>query len=526
MKSVKRIKLLCLLLLANHGHVMYADNLVFTVTALCDDECEENLHDTSARKSDSALCRSRKSDEQAERRYINTVTVKSVEAPTLDSNGNLTEESAKILLAQAYNEGKLQNSAFKDINSLKVTDIKSREQGNFTEQLFLVESTCGNPAEKTFIFKGIGEADEIEMLVKGSRYEDFQPLVYPNAQDGYPQIVFPLAYFSYKDQHGRIRSLSLMNVASGKKVLALMGHFGSISSAQERESMHGMISAAYFQFGSQMARFYRRYARFWPGAIPMGIRHGDLHIGNVFYDHDSKQITLIDNNRIAKTIGQPENVWRDFVPLLIRREPRVKIDDAVYGEWLSLSVPGFMIGFLSAYPASEQLKVFDEIEKGISSYQKYENTKMRYQVGVVHQALYALGKNIKSCLYEGDMLKRVKKWMIKRPLVANDVGVNAKGEHGATVLHEAVEAHERLIVWPLIAAGADLNMRDNNGHTPLHIAARCNNTDAIKILVAAGADMNARTRNGHTPHDVAVSSKSKDAIAALRAFGAKKGAGR
>jgi hypothetical protein len=526
MKSVKILRLLYALCIASHAGVLHAQNLVFTINALADDEHQENLHETARIEDDRPLVRSRLADERAERNYINTVIVKSVEAPPLEPNGNLNEESARILLAQAYREGKLQNSAFKDINCLKVTDIKKQEQGNFTEQLFLVESSCGNAGDNRFIFKGIGEADEVEMLVKGSRHEDFQPLIYPNAQDGYPQIVFPFAYFSYKDQHGRIRSLALMNVASGQKILALMASYGSKSSIQEREGMHRMISEAYFFLGSQMARFYKRYGRGRAGLIPMGIRHGDLHIGNIFYDPNTKKITLIDNNRIAKTIGQPEYVWRDFVPLLVRREPRVKIDSAGYGEWLSLAAPSFMIGFLSVYPASDRIKLFEQIERSIATYKQNENKQMRYEKGVMSQALYTLGKNVQTCLHEGAVLKRVKKWVTKTPLVAEDVDVNTQDENGFTALHEAIAHHERLLWWPLIAAGANVNARDPKGNTPLHTAARGNNADAIKILVEAGADINARASNGQTPLDVATSNHSKDAITALRGYGAKKGTGR
>lgn len=515
--NVLNLRVLTLIVITNQCFVMRAEKLIVCINALIENSAPECA---VAHSSDEEFVVGTRRRADQRDSAANHVTL-NVEVPILDHHGHLTEESAKILLVQAYQDGKISNLAFQDIHCLTVTDIKQAHQGNFTEQLFLVESTCGNPGDGSFILKGIGEADEIEALVKGSHHKDFAPLIYPNIQEGYPQMVFPVAYFSYKDQRGKIRALSLMNVASGQKVLALMETFAHTASAQERESMHRTVSEAYFQLGAQMARFYRRYARSGANLIPMGIRHGDLHLGNVFYDANTKQITLIDNNRIAKTIGRPESVWRDFVPLLANRNPQVAMEPEVRDEWFALSAPSFMVGFLSAYPASDRVKIFEEIEKSISIYEHNEDKKIRYQKGVVYQALQAIGKSVRTYLYEGDILKRVKKSLAKRPLVAEDVGVNAKNEKGTTALHDAV-AHEGLVLWPLIAAGANVNARDRTGNTPLHDAARSNNADAIEILLAAGADRNARDRKGQTPLDVAVNTKSKDAAAALRGYGGKK----
>lgn len=515
--NVRSLRVLTLIIITNQCFVIRAERLLVCINALIESSAAECA---VAQSSDEECVVGTRRGAHQRDGSANHITLE-IEVPILDQHGCLTEESARILLAQAYQDGKITNPAFQDIQYLTVTDIKQAHQGNFTEQLFLIESMCGHPGDGSFILKGIGEADEIAALVKGSHHKDFEPIIYPNAQEGYPQMVFPLAYFSYKDQRGKIRSLSLMNVASGQKVLALMERFAHALNAQERESMHRTISEAYFQLGSQMARFYRRYARSGANLIPMGIRHGDLHLGNVFYDVNTKQITLIDNNRIAKTIGRPESVWRDFVPLLANRKLQVAMEVAVSDEWFALSAPSFMVGFLSAYPASDRVKIFEEIEKSISIYERNEDKKIRYQKGVVHQALLAIGKSVRTYLHEGDILKRVKKTLTKRPLVAEDVDINVRNEKGVTVLHEAV-AHERLVLWPLIAAGADVNVRDRNGNTPLHDAARSNNVNAIEILLAAGADRDVRDKKGYTPLDVAVNTKSKDAVAALRGYGGKK----
>lgn len=535
MKSVKLVYGLWVIMLVSHCFSLQAEDLVVTINALIHDAHEE---DRTACRNENVSCighddclghfeevsgllvRSRR----REPRELDNdeIVVKSVGVSALDRNGHLTEQSAKMLLAQAYSEGKLTNSAFKDIHRLKVTDIKSQEQGNNTAQLFLIESPCGNDGERLFILKGIEENNEITALVRGSRYEDFAPIIYPHAQDGYPQIVFPFAYLSYKDQNGQTQSLSLMNVASGEKVLSLMERFATKESAKDRNDMHRTISEAYFQMGAQMARFYRRYATSRVRMLPVGIRHGDLHVGNIFYDESTKQVTLIDNNRLANSINHSECVWRDFVPLLVKRRPRFNMSNAVYEEWFSLAMPNFLIGFLSVFPASDHLKILEELAKHMKQYESSENRRVGYQVGVVSQALYVLGKNIREYVYDVNFFKRLTKWIARRPVVAADVSVNAQDARGLPTLSDAVRT-EQILLWPLIAAGAKVNICDAELKTPLHHAAEINNADAIHILVRAGAEINAQAADGRTPLDCAIKKKCKDAVKALSHYRAQRG---
>jgi|GEM_PF-2079716 len=438
----------------------------------------------------------------------------------LDEWGNLTEDSIKALLAQAYDSGAVQYPIFQDTQSLTVRNIKAQEQGRSTEQLFFIESVDPDHAASRFILKGLPGDDEIESLVQGAHHELLAPIIYPCIQEGYPQIIFPIAYFSYKDQYARTRHLSLMPVASGYKVVSLRHAFAQKESDAERAKMHRLISETYFEIGAQMARFYKRYAMS-KHLVPMGMRHGDFHSGNIFYDPATRKITLIDNDHISKTLGRAECVWRDFLPMIVKVKRSEPMSDHLYSLWFAASAPSFIIGFLSAYPASDRMAVLKELTPCMATYKKGERIRKREQIGVLKEALQAVGKELKDFFYYGDVFKTIKNAITHRPLVAADVSVNAKDDNGMTILHEMV-TKEMFLFWSVIAAGADVNARDNNGNTPLHIAVRNNKLDTLHLLLEAGADIDVRNRVGQTPLDLAVQMKHKEVIDALRKSGPKK----
>lgn len=433
--------------------------------------------------------------------------------PALDDSGNLTEDSIRALLAQAHGMGALQDPIFQNTEYLHIKNIKAQEQGHFTEQLFLIESSDSQCAQSRFILKGLPDDDEIESLVFGANHESIAPITYPRMQEGYPQIIFPIAYFSYKDKQGRTRHLSLMPVASGYKVVSLRNAFAQKATDAERAQMQRIISETYYEIGAQMARFYKRYAMS-KQLVPMGTRHGDFHSGNIFYDPATRKITLIDNDHLSKTLGRAECVWRDFLPMIVKVKRSEPLSDHMYSLWFAASAPSFIVGFLSAYAANEQLAVLKELVPCIATYKRGERMRKREQIGVLKEALQAMGREFKDFFYYGDVYRSIKSVIAHRPLIATDVSVNAKDNKGMTILHEMV-TKDMSLFWTVIAAGADFNARDNSGNTPLHLAVQNNKIDAIRLLLEAGADIHVRNRAGNTPLDLAVRAKNKEAIKML-----------
>lgn len=471
------------------------------------DPCWQEIEDLG---NDAVIgCRGKGNNYNAQRALIR------MNISALDAWGNLTQDSIKVLLAQAYESGALYDSFFQDTQSLNIRNIKAQEQGRYTEQLFFIEASDSDHAQSRFILKGLPGDSEIESLMLSAKHELLAPLTYPSQQEGYPQFIFPIAYFSYKDQYGKTHHLSLMPVASGYKVVSLRNTFIGKSTDAERAQMRRLVSETYFQIGAQMARFYRRFAMSKQYLVPMGTRHGDFHPGNIFYDPVTKKVTLIDNDQVSKTLGRAECVWRDFLPLITKLKRNEPMDDHMYSIWFAASAPSFIIGFLSAYPASDQVKVLKELMPCRANYKKNERMRKREQIGVLKEALQAMGRELKDFFYYGDVFKIIKDEITQRPFVAADVNINTKDDKGMTILHEMV-TKDLFLFWPVIAAGADVNARDNNGNTPLHLAVSSNKLEAIDLLLEAGADIYARNRAGKTPLDLATRAKYKEALKMLQ----------
>lgn len=73
--------------------------------------------------------------------------------------------------------------------------------------------------------------------------------------------------------------------------------------------------------------------------------------------------------------------------------------------------------------------------------------------------------------------------------------VDARNEHGHTLLMAAAWHQWPKIVRLLLNHSADPNAHDNSGKTPLHHAA-VSSVDSVKLLLAAGADATARDGKG------------------------------
>ena len=100
--------------------------------------------------------------------------------------------------------------------------------------------------------------------------------------------------------------------------------------------------------------------------------------------------------------------------------------------------------------------------------------------------------------------------------LAQDGDVEARNEHGHTLLMAAAWHQWPKIVRLLLSHSADPNACDILGKTPLHHAA-VSSVDSVKLLLAAGADATARDHEGKS----VLGEWSYRADQILRAHGAK-----
>ncbi|KAI3706592.1 hypothetical protein L6452_24448 [Arctium lappa] len=92
-------------------------------------------------------------------------------------------------------------------------------------------------------------------------------------------------------------------------------------------------------------------------------------------------------------------------------------------------------------------------------------------------------------------------------LIDGRVTINAKDQHGWTVLHRASFKGHVEVVQILMRNGADIDIdaRDEDGYTALHCAVESGHVDVLELLVKRGADIEARTNKGATAMQIAES---------------------
>jgi Ankyrin repeats (3 copies) len=84
-------------------------------------------------------------------------------------------------------------------------------------------------------------------------------------------------------------------------------------------------------------------------------------------------------------------------------------------------------------------------------------------------------------------------------ILARDVDVNARNEHGMTALMRAANNGHAAVVRALLERGADPNIARNDKFTALALAAFFGHTETVRILIEHGAKTEVVTRAGTSP---------------------------
>jgi ankyrin repeat protein len=79
--------------------------------------------------------------------------------------------------------------------------------------------------------------------------------------------------------------------------------------------------------------------------------------------------------------------------------------------------------------------------------------------------------------------------------------VNAKDDHGYTLIYNAAFGGRLAVVKYLVEKGADVNAKNDDGKTPIFAAVVRDKFEVVKYLVEKGADVNAKDDDDKTPLD-------------------------
>lgn len=206
-------------------------------------------------------------------------SIQKIKVPSALKTKKLTPQDRARLLVAAYEQHMLADPLFSKIECLKIQQVGKKP-------VFTVESVC-SPAKEKYILKESDDIEQLLRLISASEIPNISVLNQLKSDAFFPRIIFPTAYFSYKNRAVE-HYLFLMPVARGKEFSDLL----SIKTIQDQEE----LLQASKHLGFQMGNFYRFYMK--PASkkiLGPTVIHSDLHDENIFFDAPTNQITLIDN---------------------------------------------------------------------------------------------------------------------------------------------------------------------------------------------------------------------------------------
>jgi len=223
-----------------------------------------------------------------------------------------------------------------------------------TAQLFRV--TCRG--DKKYILKEIKKEPwkEIGRLKDVCNYGRLAPYIDPKGKDNL-KVNVPFAYVSYQDWNGRKRFLVIMREAKGILLQELMEE--KFRKHPDSRKVKKELTQVYRDLGAALAGFYKTFVH----SDFRTIVHGDLHTGNIFYDKDSRIITLIDNESIGRKLGKFEHMSDDLRFLFLRSlfVKKWALEDlgkkwslVDIEKWYPIVIPSFFRGFIEKFPKHER----------------------------------------------------------------------------------------------------------------------------------------------------------------------------
>lgn len=192
-------------------------------------------------------------------------------------------------------------------------------------------------------------------------------IIAPNIVKGFPTISLPFFYFSYHPHNQKIHYIATMPAAEGMVLYDLLKEFQSNQSSKNAER----IKKAYHILGKELSNFHKKFMHPTPGKI-LGptVAHGDFHVHNIFYDEKTGHFTFIDNETMVRDFKTPKIPTIDFIRLIFlpfstdntRYQFKELLTGVEPGTYLNMVLTPFLKGYISAYKASEQKQLLNDLK--------------------------------------------------------------------------------------------------------------------------------------------------------------------
>ncbi|MDP3532621.1 MAG: glycosyltransferase [Alphaproteobacteria bacterium] len=305
-------------------------------------------------------------------------------------NPNITSQGATVNTIKEWLSKKPASEAEAEIYSNLLPDIlyeqkqikpnclqiQSTEAGLASEGIFLVKinQKCINMSEtdkyklqyviKTTDEKGLEEIKKLEFIQQSNL---FKQIASPKNKD-LPLAALALEPFHSFTQDNKTKYLIIQDAAQGKDL------YKTIIDSDIKQ-----IETAFKEFGKSSAKMHLLEMNpksllsaqdpsiinnLDPSKVYKTIIHGDAQLLNIFFDPDSKRITMIDNESFHRSMTSKLSIYYDLRNIMygsIRgfQFPEACTTDNSLCDKIKTAYRSFMSEYIKAFPKEERAFVFD-----------------------------------------------------------------------------------------------------------------------------------------------------------------------
>lgn len=336
---------------------------------------------------------------------------------SLNSSHGLTQRSIVEIIRALSNKpelGFINSLLNKDPSCLKISTLSENVKGVHTGQLFsiMVKESCleqgsliSSAYRPLYILKestkGKKELKNLQRVRKsliGSLHiptddrlkEQLEGTSYDMAN-----VTFEDVNFILKVNHKK-RYYSLLQMAPGKSLQSHLANFGnqinSIPVGSLKYTQHvERMEYIFYRIGYSLSKFHQYFSK-KDGILGKGYIHGDAHAQNIFYDDETDNLSLIDNETFALSFKKKSSGINDIADLYLLHSVKtiahrfsslptnleLNINDDLWHDlWKYL-----FYGYLSAHEGlsdSEKVIAYNQFRKkfldSLSNWQLFDNIR-------------------------------------------------------------------------------------------------------------------------------------------------------